>query len=106
MTGLLPDDLPATVELESPKAESSVASASDAAVANEVITHLLRHTRYLLTLKGRPPFRLAGIETYQRLQGVADLRLFLIHALLLYSLLDTSLEGWLDPSKSGAGDQR
>jgi hypothetical protein len=97
MTGLLPDNLPATVELESPQAESdgddalmsispsvateppiansasSAAPVSDAAVADEVVTHLLRHTRFLLTLKGRPPFRLAGIETYQRLQGVVAL---------------------------------
>jgi len=41
------------------------------AAADEVITQLLRHTRYLLTLKGRPPFRLAGLETYARLQNVA-----------------------------------
>jgi len=39
-------------------------------VANAVVTQLPRHTRYLLTLKGRPPFRLSGIEAYQRLQGV------------------------------------
>jgi len=31
--------------------------------ADEVITQLFHHTRYLLTLKGRPPFRLAGLET-------------------------------------------
>lgn len=73
VTGLLPDDLPAIAGPESPKPESSVASASDTALADEVVTHLLRHTRYLLTLKGRPPFRLAGIETYQRLQGIVAL---------------------------------
>lgn len=73
VTGLLPDDLPAIAEPESPNPASSVTSASEAIVADEVVTHLLRHTRYLLTLKGRPPFRLAGIETYQRLQGVAVL---------------------------------
>jgi len=71
--GLLPDNPPAAVEPESSEPEPSVAPASDAALANEVVTHLLRHTRYLLTLKGRPPFRLAGIETYQRLQGVIAL---------------------------------
>jgi len=37
-----------------------------------------RTTRYLLTLKGRPPFRLAGMETYERLQNVARLRLDLL----------------------------
>jgi hypothetical protein len=68
VTGLLPDDLPATTG-----PESSVTPASDAALADQVVTHLLRHTRYLLTLKGRPPFCLAGIETYQRLQGVVAL---------------------------------
>lgn len=73
VTGLLPDDPPATVEPGFPKPEPPVIPASDAAVADEVVTHVLRHTRYLLTLKGRPPFRLAGIETYQRLQGVIAL---------------------------------
>jgi len=46
--------------------------------ANEVITQLFRHTRYLLTLKGRPPFRLAGLETYERLHNVAQLSLDLL----------------------------
>jgi hypothetical protein len=73
VTGLLPDDPPATAEPESSEPESLVAPASDAALADEVVTHVLRHTRYLLTLKARPPFRLAGIETYQRLQGVIAL---------------------------------
>ena len=39
--------------------------------ADEIVTALFRHTRYLLTLKGRPPLRLAGIETYERLKNVA-----------------------------------
>jgi hypothetical protein len=43
-----------------------------------VITHLVRHTRYLRTLKGRPPFRLAGMETYERLQHVAQYSLDLL----------------------------
>ena len=46
--------------------------------ADEVITQLVRHTRYLLTLKGRPPFRLAGMETYERLQNVARFSLDLL----------------------------
>jgi hypothetical protein len=45
----------------------------DVTKADEVVNHLLAHTRYLLTLKGRPPFRLAGLETYERLQGVIGL---------------------------------
>src|SRR5262249_32797959 len=36
------------------------------------------HTRYLLSLKGRPPLRLAGIETYERLQHVAGVSLDLL----------------------------
>jgi hypothetical protein len=33
---------------------------------------LKRSIRYLLTLKGRPPFRLAGIEMFERLSQVQD----------------------------------
>lgn len=49
-----------------------------APTAAQVITQLVRHTRYLLTLKGRSPFRLAGIETYERLSNVASLSLDLL----------------------------
>jgi hypothetical protein len=38
----------------------------------EVVTAFKRRVRYLLTLKGRPPFRLAGIEMYARLAEVSD----------------------------------
>jgi hypothetical protein len=48
------------------------------AAADEVITPLCHHTRYLLTLKGRPPLRLAGLETYERLQNVARFSLDLL----------------------------
>jgi hypothetical protein len=43
-----------------------------------VITPLFRHTRSLLTLKGQPPGRLAGLETYERLQNVAGVSLDLL----------------------------
>jgi Transposase, Mutator family len=46
--------------------------------ADEVVTQWFGHTRYLLPLKGRPPCRLAGIETYERLQGVARVSLELL----------------------------
>jgi hypothetical protein len=46
---------------------------SDTAKADELVNHLLAHTRYLLTLKGRPPFRLAGLEIYERLQRIVGL---------------------------------
>jgi hypothetical protein len=64
---------------------------------DEIIGHLLAHTRYLLTLKGRPPFHLAGVETYERLHHVAQLSLkALTHRLdrrlvALYQGLQTAL---------------
>jgi hypothetical protein len=37
-----------------------------------ILQDLSRRIRYLLTLKGRPPFRLAGIEMFERLTEVKD----------------------------------
>jgi hypothetical protein len=71
VTGLLPSPL------EAPKGTSSQPLAPEAE-ADAVVTQLMRHTRYLLTLKGRPPFRLAGIETYERLHDVARFGLDLL----------------------------
>lgn len=73
VTGLLPSPLetPQTPASEPPEPKSE---------ADEVLTQLVRHTRYLLTLKGRPPFRLAGVETYERLHDVAGLGLDLLSA--------------------------
>ncbi|MFP4344740.1 MAG: hypothetical protein ACLFU8_08615 [Anaerolineales bacterium] len=65
VTGVVPD-APSAAEVS----VSSDTLAED--LEADVIAQLFRHTRYVLTLKGRPPFRLAGIETYQRLQRVAD----------------------------------
>jgi hypothetical protein len=99
MTGLLPDQVPALIEPkfstagvqgnhlpdsssspvapEPPAMESEPTAISDrdpdAVAAERIVTQLLRHTRYLLTLKGRPPFRQAGSEAYQRLQDVVAL---------------------------------
>ena len=42
-------------------------------LANQVIMQIMRHVRYLLTLKGRPPLRLVGIFMYQRLLLVIEL---------------------------------
>ncbi|NTV99825.1 MAG: transposase, partial [Oscillochloris sp.] len=53
-----------------PVASEPVAPDFEAQLAAEVVTQLLRRTRYLLTLKGRPPLRLAGMETYAELQEV------------------------------------
>jgi hypothetical protein len=68
-------------ETTGPQAQSPASIASPAAPepeADAVITALFRHTRYLLTLKGRPPFRLAGMETYERLENVARFSLDLL----------------------------
>jgi hypothetical protein len=37
---------------------------------DEIMQVLQQRIRYLLTLRGRPPFRLAGIEMYDRLSEV------------------------------------
>jgi hypothetical protein len=68
ITGLVPD--PALPPAAPPAPERAVDAA---ATAEHIVTQLLRRTRYLLTLKGRPPFRLAGSETYQQLQEVVQL---------------------------------
>ena len=78
VTGFLPSPLEAP---KAPAAQSPtprISPTAPAPEADEVITQLFRHTRYLLTLKGRPPFRLAGMETYERLHNVARLSLDLL----------------------------
>jgi Transposase, Mutator family len=78
VTGLLPSPLekPTAPACQNPTPRDTLTGPES--TADEVITQLSRHTRYLLTLKGRPPFRLAGIETYERLQHVARLSLDLL----------------------------
>ncbi len=73
VTGLLPDHLQAAPVAQNPSPEPVATTGLGATEADAIVVQLLRHTRYLLTLKGRPPFRLAGIEAYQRLQGVVAL---------------------------------
>src|SRR5215470_12736892 len=73
MTGLVPSPVeePTAPDGQGPAASSAPMAA--APEAEKVLTQLVRHTRYLLTLKGRSPFRLAGLETYERLSTVASL---------------------------------
>jgi Transposase, Mutator family len=81
VTGLVPSPLDALPESPGPETPSQVPIISPLApepAADAVITQLLRHTRYLLTLKGRPPFRLAGLETYERLENVTRFSLNLL----------------------------
>ena len=90
VTGLLPSPL------EQPKTPASGPPAPQSE-ADAVVTQLFRHIRYLLTLKGRPPFRLAGIETYERLHNVAGFSLDLLatrfepRVLQLYQGLQSAL---------------
>jgi hypothetical protein len=91
MTGLLEGTAPVTEDIPAPSSApapqavepaGSPPAATDtdpvpqasrdhhAQIAADVVTQLLRRTRYLLTLKGRPPLRLAGLETYAGLQEV------------------------------------
>src|SRR5262249_418386 len=78
VTGLVPSPLAKPTAPGSPSPSPRDTLTVPESKAAEVITHLLRHTRYLLTLKGRPPLRLAGMETYERLQHVAQCSLDLL----------------------------
>ena len=76
VTGLLPSPVvvpnaasPMPEETATPPGESQ-SSMSTAAEREGIIQDVLQRVRYLLTLKGRPPFRLAGVETFERLQEV------------------------------------
>lgn len=64
VTGLVPSPLPERVADDLPQTQEQ---------ARETIRQdLCRRVRYLLTLKGRPPFRLAGVEMFERLQEVKE----------------------------------
>ena len=68
VTGLLPSPVEAAYDTALPKPPACCLTPASRPAAEAVLTQLIGHTRYLLTLKGRPPFRLAGLETYERLQ--------------------------------------
>src|SRR5207245_9352077 len=94
VTGLCPSPLrpqEETPALDSQRQASSVLPTAPESEADAIITQLFRHTRYLLTLKGRPPFRLAGIETYERLEHVARFSLYLLAAAYALCLAQSHL---------------
>jgi len=68
--------LPSPVEEEAPRRpEDPVPQNAEALFGQEreaIVQDLKRRIRYLLTLKGRPPFRLAGIEMFERLTEVKN----------------------------------
>jgi hypothetical protein len=78
VTGLLPSPVEEPTTPTGSLPTSAAAPTASDPHAEQVITQLLCHTRYLLTLKGQPPFRLAGMETYERLHSVACLSLDLL----------------------------
>lgn len=53
-----------------PEEGAKAGAAAEAHQRDEIVKVLQQRIRYLLTLKGRPPFRLAGIEMYERLSEV------------------------------------
>ena len=78
VTGLLPSPVEAPPAPTCWRPASAAAPTASEPEAEKIITQLLGHTRYLLTRKGRPPLRLAGMATYERLHGVACLSLDLL----------------------------
>lgn len=72
VTGLLPS--PVDEETPPPGASPTPPTPPDPITQEResIVQDILRRVRYLLTLKGRPPFRLAGIEMFERLSEVAD----------------------------------
>ncbi len=70
VTGLLPSPVPAPADT-CPPVSAADTKAGLAPQQEAVVQDLLQRTRYLLTLKGRPPFRLAGVEMFEQLEAVA-----------------------------------
>jgi hypothetical protein len=72
-TGLLPSPAPTAPVAPTSGGPSERERAALAAAERETIVQdLLQRVQYLLTLKARPPFRLAGIEMYEQLQQVVQ----------------------------------
>jgi hypothetical protein len=69
VTGLLPSPVAAATVPREQSAQCD-APVAQAAEREAVVQDLLRRVRYLLTLKARPPFRLAGLEMFERLTEV------------------------------------
>jgi len=69
VTGLVPSPVesPLPAEAAAPPVTSATAPVAE---REQIVQDILHRVRYLLTLKGRPPFRLAGVETYERLLEV------------------------------------
>lgn len=74
VTGLLPSPTPPPPLAPADSRQPASAADPNVAGAHEreaIVQDVLHRIRYLLTLKGRPPFRLAGVEMFEQLQAVA-----------------------------------
>jgi len=69
VTGLFPSPVEQEPQVKQEQTAQELAQAVDQERAT-IVQDLKRRVRYLLTLKGRPPFRLAGIEMFERLTEV------------------------------------
>src|SRR5713101_5841991 len=81
VTGLFPSPIGpprAPLAREAQRPPPSACPAATGPEADAIVTALLRHTRSLLTLTGRPPLRLAALKTSERLDHVARVRLALV----------------------------
>jgi len=67
VTGIIPSPVPVASTQTAPLGPEVVAERE----RESIVQDLLSRVRYLLTLKGRPPFRLAGMEMFTRLQEIA-----------------------------------
>ena len=72
VTGLLPSPLtlPSAPGVTGAAPTAVVPVPTPAQAREPIVQDLLRRVRYLLTLKARPPFGLAGLEMYERLTEV------------------------------------
>lgn len=66
VTGMLPSPVPSISTPTTSLSPETIAEQE----RERIVQDILARVRYLLTLKGRPPFRLAGIEMFARLQEV------------------------------------
>jgi len=75
VTGMIPSPIeepPLEKAEDAPGQDSPMLSDPVESEREAIVQDILRRVRYLLTLKGRPPFRLAGIEMFERLSEMVD----------------------------------
>jgi hypothetical protein len=112
VTGLIPS--PVAMFPDDPPPDASPPVAEDTSIDSPIeareaiVDDILRRVRYLLTLKGRPPFRLAGTQMFERLSEVAACvdKLIAHHADARLVQLRQGLEQGLDAVRAAYTDLR